>query len=113
MIEQISFADFEKVEIRTGTITKAEVFSRARKPAYKVWVDFGGEIGLKQTSAQITVHYQPQDLIGMHVLGALNLGNRNIGGFISEFLLLGAPDENGAIVLITPQHMVPNGTKMC
>lgn len=112
-MEQISFIDFEKVEIRIGTITKAEVFSRAKKPAYKVWVDFGEEIGIKQTSAQITVHYQPEDLIGMQVLGTLNLGSRNIGGFMSEFLLLGIPDENGAIVLLTPQRTVPNGKKMC
>lgn len=108
----ISYEDFEKVELRSGTITKAEVFERARKPAYKVWVDFGPELGVKQSSAQITVHYQPQELIGRQVIGCVNLGSKNIGGFISEFLLVGFPDENQAIRLAAIEGKVPNGAKL-
>lgn len=108
----IAYEDFEKVDLRSGTIVKAEVFARAKKPAYKVWVDFGGEIGVKQTSAQITVHYIPEALIGRSVIGCVNLGTRNIAGFISEFLLVGFSDENGAICLATADRKVPNGQKL-
>src|SRR6185369_11439486 len=90
----ISYDDFEKVELRSGTVIKAEPFERAKKPAYKVWVDFGAEIGVKQTSAQVTVHYTPESLIGRSVIGCVNLGTKNIAGFSSEFLLVGFPDEN-------------------
>ncbi len=109
----ISYQQFEDVEIRSGTIVKAETFPAARKPAYKVWVDFGSEIGVKQTSAQITVHYKPETLIGRQVLGCLNLGTKNIGGFMSEFLLLGFPDDTAAICLATIEPKAPNGKKMC
>lgn len=108
----ISFDDFLRVEIRAGTIIKAEPFERARKPAYKVWVDFGPEIGTLQTSAQITHHYTPESLINKHVMGAVNLGTKNIAGFISEFLLLGFADKDGNICLAHVDDKVPNGNKL-
>ncbi len=108
----ISYEAFEHVDIRSGTIIKAELFDRAKKPAYKVWVDFGSELGIKQTSAQVTVHYTPESLIGKSVLGCVNLGTKNIAGFISEFLLLGFADDNGAICLATTLPTPPNGKKL-
>ena len=108
----ISYDEFEKVDFRSGTIIKAEEFSRAKKPAYKVWVDFGDEIGIKQTSAQVTVHYTLESLIGKQVVGCVNLGTKNIAGFTSEFLLVGFPDNNGAICLVTVDPKAPNGKKM-
>ena len=108
----ISYEEFEKVDFRSGTIVRAELFSRTKKPAYKVWVDFGDEIGIKQTSAQVTVHYTPESLIGRQVVGCVNLGTKNIAGFTSEFLLVGFPDNNGAICLITVDPAVPNGQKL-
>ncbi len=108
----ISFDQFAAVEIRTGTIVKAERFPEARKPAFKVWVDFGPELGIRQTSAQITVHYTPESLPGMRVAGCLNLGTKKIAGFTSEFLLLGFPDEQGAVVLIGADKEVPDGGKL-
>jgi tRNA-binding protein len=108
----ISYDEFEKVDLRSGTIIKAEEFPRAKKPAYKVWVDFGDDIGVKQTSAQITKHYTLDSLIGKQVAGCINLGEKNIAGFTSEFLLVGFPDENGAICLITVNPAVPNGKKL-
>ena len=92
----ISYEEFEKVDLRSGTIVKAELFPRAKKPSYKVWVDFGDEIGIKQTSAQVTTHYTPEALIGRQVMGCINLGEKNIAGFTSEFLLVGFPDDSGA-----------------
>ena len=89
----ITDEEFEKVDFRSGTITKVEPFPRAKKPAYKVWADFGTDIGVKQTSAQITHHYTPESLLGRQVVGCVNLGTKNIGGFTSEFLLVGFPDE--------------------
>ena len=109
---KISFEEFEKVDIRCGTIVKVEPFPRARKPAYKVWVDFGSEVGVKQTSAQITVHYQPDELIGRQVQGVLNLGSRNIAGFTSEFLLTGYSDSNGAICLTQISPEAVNGSAL-
>jgi tRNA-binding protein len=100
------------VELRVGTITRVEIFPKARKPAYKIWADFGGEFGIRQTSAQITIHYQPEALIGRQILGCLNLGEKNIAGFISNFLCTGFPDENGEVVLISPDKKVPNGGKL-
>lgn len=82
----IAYEDFEKVDLRSGTITKVEPFPRAKKPAFKVWVNFGSDIGVLQTSAQITVHYQPENLIGKKVIGCVNLGEKNIAGFTSQFL---------------------------
>lgn len=111
-MELITYADFEKVQLRSGTIVKAEVFERAKKPAYKVWVDFGSEIGIKQTSAQITHHYTPELLIGRSVVGCVNLGEKNIAGFMSQFLLVGFSDENGQVCLVTVDPKVPNGKKL-
>ncbi|SRR5579883_230688 len=108
----ISFDDFEKVDFRSGTIIKALEFPRAKKPAYKVWVDFGPEIGIKQTSAQITHHYTLDSLIGRQVVGCVNLGTKNIGGFLSEFLLVGFPDDNHYVCLLTVDPKVPNGKKL-
>lgn len=108
----ISYEDFAKVDIRSGTIIKAEAFERTKKPAYKVWVDFGEELGIKQTSAQITIHYTPTSLIGRQVLGCINLGTKNIAGFISEFLLLGFSDDNNAICLASVEPQISNGKKL-
>src|SRR4051812_9984479 len=108
----ISYEDFAKVEIRSGTVIKAEPFSKMKKPSYKIWVDFGPEIGTLQTSAQVTVHYTPESLIGKHVAGVLNIGTRNMAGFESQFLLVGFEDENGAVCLITSEPKVPNGRKL-
>ena len=108
----ITWEEFEQVNIRSGTIVKSEEFSRARNPAFKVWADFGPEIGILQTSAQITVHYTPESLIGCSIVGCINLGEKNIGGFTSQFLLLGFSDENDAICLTTTTPKVPNGMKL-
>ena len=108
----ISYEDFEKVELRSGTIIKVEDFPRAKKPAYKVWVDFGSNIGILQTSAQITIHYTPESLVGRSVVGCINLGEKNIGGFLSQFLLVGFADSDGAVSLVTIDHKVPNGQKL-
>lgn len=109
---QITYDDFEKIDLRSGTITKAELNEKAKKPAYKIWVNFGEAIGIKQTSAQVTHHYTPENLIGKSVLGCLNLGTRNIAGFVSEFLLVGFSDPNGHIILATTDTTVPNGQKL-
>lgn len=108
----ISYEDFEKVELRSGTIIRAELFPKAKKPAYQVWVDFGHLIGIKQTSAQITVHYTPENLIGKKVIGCINLGSKNIAGFTSEFLLVGFTDNSGAVRLAGVESEVPNGQKL-
>ena len=108
----IDFAYFSAVELRVGTVVRAERFPEARKPAYKVWVDFGPEIGEKKTSVQITVHYTPDELVGRQVVGLVNLPSRQIGPFVSEFLLMGFADENGAVVLAVPDKPVPNGAKL-
>lgn len=110
-LEKIEYKQFEKIQILSGTIVKAEEFSRARNPSYKVWVDFG-EIGTKQTSAQITAHYTKESLIHKKVMGCVNMGSRNIAGFQSEFLLLGFPDEEGKILLASVDSKVPNGKKL-
>jgi tRNA-binding protein len=108
----ITYDQFTQVNIRSGSIIKAEVFERAKKPAYKIWADFGNEFGVLQTSAQITVNYKPENLIGKQILGCVNLGKKNIAGFVSEFLLLGFSDSNGDICLSTIDNAVPNGQKM-
>ncbi len=108
----ISYDDFEKVDLRSGTVIKAEAFPRTKKPAYKIWVDFGESIGIKQTSAQVTVHYTPESLIGKQVVGCINLGTKNIAGFTSEFLLVGFPDKQDNICLVTVDPAVPNGGKL-
>ncbi len=109
----ISYDDFEKVDLRSGTITKVEAFPRAKKPAFKVWADFGNDIGVLQTSAQITAHYSLESLVGKSIVGCVNLGEKNIAGFLSQFLLVGFSDENDAICLVTVDPKVPNGKKLC
>lgn len=113
MSAEISYADFEKVDIRVGTIVEAEPFPEARKPAIKVKIDFGPEIGIKKSSAQITVHYTRESLIGRQVLGVVNFPPRQIGPVRSEVLTLGFADGNGDIVLAAVEQPVPNGEKMC
>lgn len=108
----ISYDEFEKVDLRSGTIVKVELFSRAKKPAYKIWADFGSDIGVLQTSAQVTIHYTPDSLIGRSIVGCVNLGEKNIAGFTSQFLLVGFSDEDGAICLMTVDPKVPNGKKL-
>lgn len=108
----ISYGDFEKVDIRVGRIVKVEDFPQARKPAYKLEIDFGPEIGRKRSSAQITVHYTKEDLLGRLVMGVVNFPPRQIGPFISEVLTLGVPDGEGNVVLLTPTKDVPIGGKM-
>ncbi len=111
--DMIDYEDFSRIELWSGTVTKAELFSRARHSAYKVWVDFGKSIGIKQTSAQITTHYQPEALVGQQVIGCVNLPPKNIAGFISEFLLVGFADDTGAIRLARIDGTVQNGQKLC
>ncbi|TCP62994.1 tRNA-binding protein [Rhodovulum bhavnagarense] len=108
----ISFDDFLKVDIRVGRITRAEPYPEARKPAIKLWVDFGPAIGEKKSSAQITAHYTPGDLLGKRVLAVVNFPPRQIGRFISEVLVLGLPDADGEVVLATPDKDVPLGGRM-
>lgn len=108
----ISYAEFEAVDIRVGRITRAEPYPEARKPAIRLWVDFGGEIGEKKSSAQITAHYTPESLVGRQVLAVVNFPPRQIGRVMSEVLVLGVPDETGEVVLIGPGHDVPVGGKL-
>jgi tRNA-binding protein len=108
----IRYEDFEAVDIRVGTITEAQPFPEARKPAIKIWIDFGGELGVKKSSAQITHHYTPETLIGRQVAAVVNFAPRQIGRFMSEVLTLGFPDDKGEVVLIGPSVPVPNGGKL-
>jgi len=110
--ETIGFDDFLKLDIRVGTVVKAEPYPEARQPAYKVWVDFGAEFGVKKTSAQVTVHYTVEDLIGRQVAAVINFPPKQIGKFMSEILVLGFPDASGEVVLVVPEHRVPDGGRM-
>lgn len=111
-MDQITFEDFLKLDIRCGTVVVAEPFPEARKPAIKLRVDFGEELGIKKSSAQITDHYSPETLIGRKVMAVVNFPPRQIGPFMSEILVLGFPDAEGKIVLTTPAGDVPNGARL-
>jgi tRNA-binding protein len=108
----ITYDDFAKVDIRVGRITRAEPYPEARKPAYKLWVDFGGDIGEKRSSAQITRHYTVEGLIGRQVMAVVNFPPRQIGKVMSEVLVLGVPDATGEVVLLSPGQDVPLGGRM-
>ena len=111
-MSEISIDDFLKVDIRVGTIVDVQPFEKARKPAWKLWVDFGSDIGVKKSSAQVTVHYSKEDLMGRQVAAVINFPPRQIADFMSEILVLGFSDTEGAIVLIGPERPVPNGGRM-
>ena len=108
----IAYADFERVDIRVGVVVDAQPFPEAGKPAIKLWIDFGAPLGVKRSSAQITVHYTPDQLIGKQVCAVVNFAPRQIGPFISEVLTLGMPDEDGAVVLVRPDLRVPAGGRL-
>lgn len=112
MSDQISFDDFLKVDVRVGKVVEAEDFPEARKPAYKMKIDFGPEIGIKKTSAQITRHYTPETLVGKLVMAVVNFPPRQIGPVMSEVLTLGVPDADGEVVLLTPDKDVPIGGRL-
>jgi len=110
---RISFDDFLAVDIRAGTVVEAKPFPEARKPAIRLWVDFGPDIGVKKSSAQITDHYRPAELVGRKVMAVVNFPPRQIGPFMSEVLVLGFADASGAIVLAVPDGEVPDGARLC
>lgn len=112
MADKIAYSDFEAVDIRVGTVIDAQPFPEARKPAIKLTIDFGPAIGTRKSSAQLTVHYKPDQLIGRQVCAVVNFPPRQIGPFISEVLTLGMPDEEGSVVLVRPDLKVPNGGKL-
>ncbi len=109
---EIGFEDFMKVDIRVGTIRAAEPYPEARRPAYRLWIDFGPEIGERKTSAQITKHYTPDDLVGRQVMAVINFPPKQIGKFMSEILVLCVPDDDGEVVLLRPTLGVPNGGRL-
>ena len=111
--DPISFDDFLQVDIRVGTVVRAEPFPEARKPAIKMWIDFGPPVGERKTSAQVTVHYTPESLVGRQVAAVVNFPPRQIGKFMSEVLVLGLYDAGGAVVVIGPERPVPDGARMC
>jgi tRNA-binding protein len=109
---QLTFDEFDRVDIRVGTVTDAKPFPEARKPAIKLWIDFGPELGIRRSSAQITTHYAVETLIGRQVCAVVNFKPRQIGPFLSEVLTLGLPDAEGAVVLVQPGLAVPNGGRL-
>lgn len=111
-MKTITYEEFVRVDIRSATIIRAEEFPKAKKPAFKIWADFGEEIGILQTSAQVTINYSIDSLLGRRVMGCINLGEKNIAGFVSQFLLLGFTDQNGAVCLADISPLVLNGQKM-
>jgi tRNA-binding protein len=110
--DRIDYADFQKVDVRVGTIVQAEPFPEARRPAYKLSVDFGPVIGVKKTSAQVTAHYGPEQLVGRQVAAVVNFPAKQIGKVMSEVLVLGFPDAQGEVVLVVPDKSVPNGGRL-
>lgn len=112
MADEITFDDFLKVDIRAGTVVRAENYPEARKPALKLWIDFGPEIGEKKTSAQITAHYTAENIVGKQVMAVVNFPPRQIGRFMSEVLTLGVSDDAGGVVLLSPDRTVANGQRM-
>jgi tRNA-binding protein len=111
-VETINWSDFEKIDIRTGTITHADDFAGARKPAYKLTIDFGPEIGIKKSSAQITKMYKPEDLLGLQIIAIINFPPKQIANFYSECLVLGIYDENKDVILLKPERTMSNGMKI-
>ncbi|PUB12103.1 tRNA-binding protein [Yoonia sediminilitoris] len=111
-MDKIDFEDFAKVDVRVGTIVRAESFPEARKPAIKLWIDFGDDLGEKKSSAQIVTHYDPAALLGKQIMAVVNFPPRQIGKFMSEVLVLGLPDPSGDIVLVGPDHPVPVGGRL-
>ncbi len=108
----ITYDDFQKLDIRVGTVVKAEPYPEARRPAIKLWVDFGAPLGIRRSSAQITAYYQPETLVGRQVVGVVNFPPRQIGKFMSEVLVLGVPSAEGEVVLLSPDQPVPDGGRM-
>ena len=111
-MHEISWDDFEKVDIRVGNVVEAEPFPEARKPSIKLVVDFGAEVGTRRTSAQLTAHYEPEGLVGRQVVAVVNFPPKRIAGFKSEVLVLGVPDEDDEVVLLSPDHEVPPGGRI-
>lgn len=111
-MSEISWSDFEKVELRAGTVVDVQPFPEARKPAYKLTIDFGPEIGQRRSSAQITTHYEAQELMGRQVMAVVNFPKKQIGQFMSECLVTGCYREDGSVILVSPTHSVPNGARL-
>lgn len=111
-MNELSWSDFEKTDLRAGTIIRVEDFPEARKPAYQIWVDFGEVLGVKKTSAQVTALYSKEELLGKQIIGVVNFPPKQIGKFISEFLLTGFPDENGHVVIAQTERKVKNGLRL-
>ena len=112
MTTPVTYDDFAKLDIRVGTITRAEPFPEARKPAFKLWIDFGGDLGEKRSSAQITRHYTSDSLLGRQVMAVVNFAPRQIGKVLSEVLVLGVPDAEGQVILVTPDQSAPVGGRL-